>query len=182
MLSRAHVLPFTRERDGALEVSFLAPDEGGRVVAYLDRLCRLVRRLERRPRRTVAEALRRQDRRVRDARRLAGVAKALLDACEFQPPPGAARAPEVRAALFRARGALWPPTPAHPATGASPPRARAAARRAREPQATPTRPRPAAAPLTGPPPTSCHPAPLAADRHPHEIVFAPRRGDANLLM
>lgn len=111
MLSRAHVLPFTRERDGALEVSFLAPDEGGRVVAYLDRLCRLVRRLERRPRRTVAEALRRQDRRVRDARRLAGVAKALLDACEFQPPPGAARAPEVRAALFRARGALWPPTP-----------------------------------------------------------------------
>src|SRR5690606_40379246 len=45
MLSRAHVLPFTRERDGALEVSFLAPDEGGRVVAYLDRLCRLVRRL-----------------------------------------------------------------------------------------------------------------------------------------
>src|SRR5690606_12972516 len=105
MLSRAHVLPFTRERDGALEVSFLAPDEGGRVVAYLDRLCRLVRRLERRPRRTVAEALRRQDRRVRDARRLAGVAKALLDACELQPPPGAARA---RARGPRAARALPP--------------------------------------------------------------------------
>jgi len=111
MLARAHVLPFTRERDGALDVSFLAEDEDGRVVAYLDRLCRLARRLEGRPRRTVAEALRRQERRVRDARRLAGVAKALLDACEFQPPAGAARALEVRSALFRARGVLWPPTP-----------------------------------------------------------------------
>lgn len=93
-----------------LEVEFLA-ERNGRVVAFLDRLCRLVRRLEGRPRATVVEALRRQERRVRDARRLDGVAKSLLDRCRFRPPPGAERAEEIRDALFRARGRDWPPTP-----------------------------------------------------------------------
>jgi hypothetical protein len=52
----------------------------------LDRFCRLVRRLEGRPRVTVVEALRRQERRVRDSARLAGIAKTLLDLSEFVPP------------------------------------------------------------------------------------------------
>jgi hypothetical protein len=110
MLRRPHVEPFLREKDGALEVAFLQ-DPGGKVVPFLDRLCRLARRLEGRPRRTVLEALRRQERRVRDARRLAGISKSLLDLCRFRSPPGAERAPEIREALFRARGEHWPPTP-----------------------------------------------------------------------
>lgn len=110
MLRRTHVEPFLRESDGELRVDFLG-DPDGRVVEFLDRLCVLVRRLEGRPRRVVREALRRQERRVRDARRLAGVSKALLDLCEFRSPEGAERAPEVREALFRARGDRWPPTP-----------------------------------------------------------------------
>ncbi|MBI4513709.1 MAG: DUF790 family protein, partial [Gemmatimonadetes bacterium] len=110
MLRRTHVQLFTVERGDRLEVVFL-DDPDGRVVAFLDRLCGLVRRLEGRPRRVVIEALRRQERRVRDARRLAGIAKALLDLCEFRPPPGAHAAPEVRRAVFAARGELWPPTP-----------------------------------------------------------------------
>ena len=110
MLRRPHVEPFLREVDGALTVAFLE-DPQGRVTPFLDRLCRLVRRLEGRPRRTVAEALRRQERRVRDARRLAGISKSLLDACRFRSPPGAERSEAIREALFRARGRHWPPTP-----------------------------------------------------------------------
>ncbi len=128
MLKRTHVEPFvhagsrTRPQEGSgqasgsggahgrVEVKFLR-DEGGRVEPFLDRLTRLVRRLEGRPRATVVEALRRQERRVRDARRLAGVSKSLLDRCTFRPPSGAHRAEEVREALFRARGEAWPPTP-----------------------------------------------------------------------
>lgn len=113
MLRRTHVLPFLRQREGNLEVVFLE-DSDGRAVPYLDRLCRLVRRLEGRPRQTVVQALRRQERRVRDARRLAGIAKALLDLCEFRPLPGSERSPEVREALFLARGELWPPVPGDP--------------------------------------------------------------------
>lgn len=108
MLRRPHVEPFVSAHQNALVVSFLEDDDG-RVVAFLDRLCRLVRRLEGRPRRTVVEALRRQERRVRDAQRLAGIAKTLLDLCSFRAPPGAERAPAVRTAVFLARGERWPP-------------------------------------------------------------------------
>src|SRR5690606_37915844 len=66
---------------------------------------------EGRPRTTVAEALRRQERRVRDTRRLAGIGKVILDLCEFRPPASAGRAEEVRGQVFAARGALWPPVP-----------------------------------------------------------------------
>lgn len=110
MLRRTHVQPFLSQGDGALEVAFLR-DPDGRVVRFLDRLCRLVRKLEGRPRRTVAEALRRQEPRVRDVRRLAGVSKVIMDASRFRPPGGAERAPEIREAVFRARGELWPPIP-----------------------------------------------------------------------
>ena len=110
MLSRTHLEPFVRLQNGAIRVEYLADPEG-RVVEFLDRLCRLVRRLEGRPRALVAEALRRQERRVRDASRLAGIAKALLDLCEFAPPPGAERAGELREAVFLARGRHWPPVP-----------------------------------------------------------------------
>jgi uncharacterized protein len=110
VLSRAHVAPFLRVEHGIAHVSYLA-DPDGRIVPFLDRLCRLVTRLEGSTRDTVVEALRRQERRVRDATRLAGIAKALLDACEFAPPEGAELAPEARDALFRARGTRWPPVP-----------------------------------------------------------------------
>jgi len=110
MLRRTHVEPFLRERDGKLEISFLQ-DPDGRIAPFLDRLCRLVRRLEGRPRRAVQEALRRQERRVRDVRRLSGISKSLLDACRFRAPRGAEGAEAIREALFRARGQLWPPTP-----------------------------------------------------------------------
>jgi len=110
VLRRTHVEPFLEQVDGRLRVALLA-DPDGRVVRFLDRLCRLVRRLEGRPRRTVAEALRRQERRIRDVRRLAGVGKTLLDLCVFRPSPQAERAPEVRDALFAARGRRWPPVP-----------------------------------------------------------------------
>jgi predicted nuclease of restriction endonuclease-like RecB superfamily len=99
-----------RVERGRVRVEFLAPDNP-RVLAFMDRLCRLVRRLEGAPRSTVIEALRRQERRVRDVSRLAGISKALLDACVFQPPPGAARAAEVRRAVFAARALRWPPVP-----------------------------------------------------------------------
>lgn len=111
MLRKTHVRPFLRERGGELEVDFLEDPGDGRVVAFLDRLCRLLRKLEGRPRSDVREALRRQERRIRDAKRLAGVSKSLMDRCEFRPPDGADRAPEVREALFRARGERWPPVP-----------------------------------------------------------------------
>jgi predicted nuclease of restriction endonuclease-like RecB superfamily len=110
MLTRAHVAPFLRVDRGIAHVSYLS-DAEGRVVPFLDRLCRLAARLEGRPRDAVVESLRRQERRVRDATRLAGIAKALLDACDFAPPDGAEHAPEVRDALFRARGTRWPPVP-----------------------------------------------------------------------
>ncbi|HUG40148.1 MAG TPA: DUF790 family protein [Longimicrobiales bacterium] len=110
MLKRTHVAPFLRESGGLLSVEPLADDAEGRVLSFLDRLCRLVRRLEGAPRATVVEALRRQERRVRDRRRLDGLARTLLDACRFVPHPLAARAPAVREAVFAARGRLWPPT------------------------------------------------------------------------
>jgi predicted nuclease of restriction endonuclease-like RecB superfamily len=108
MLERTHVAPFTRERAGRIEIDYLR-DPDGRVVAFLDRLVRLARRLEGRPAGVLREALRRQERRVRDARRLAGIGKTLMDACELRQPPGAHRAEEVRLALFHARGRIWPP-------------------------------------------------------------------------
>lgn len=141
MLQRSQVLPFVREvedpaaggrirppspglqaaaaptpdpRSGGglrLEVDFLADPGDGRVLHFLDRLLRLVRRLEGAPLDTVVEALRRQERRVRDARRLSGLARTLLQGCRFEPPAGAFRAAEFRRALFAARGRRWPPLP-----------------------------------------------------------------------
>ncbi len=99
-----------RVEGGRVRLAYLA-DVGGRVVPFLDRLCRLVRRLEGWPRDSVVEALRRQERHVRDSARLAGLAKALLDACEFRAPDGAADAPAIREAAFLARGRRWPPVP-----------------------------------------------------------------------
>ena len=110
MLRRTHVAPFARVEEGLVTVDYMY-DSDGRVVAFLARLLRLVRKLEGRPRRTVIEALRRQERRVRDARRLAGISKTLLDACRFRMPRGGERAAQVRDALFCARGELWPPLP-----------------------------------------------------------------------
>jgi predicted nuclease of restriction endonuclease-like RecB superfamily len=110
MLSRSHVAPFLRRERATVHVAYLA-DPDGRVATLLDRFCRLVRRLEGCPRSTVAEALRRQERRVRDVARLAGISKTLLDLCEFVPPEEAGRAAEVRDAVFRARGRRWPPVP-----------------------------------------------------------------------
>ena len=110
MLSRSHVAPFVR-RDGAtLLVDYLA-DPDGRVSALLEHLCRLVRRLEGWRRASVVEALRRQERRVRDVARLSGIAKTLLDLCQFVPPEDASLAPAVRDAVFRVRGRRWPPVP-----------------------------------------------------------------------
>jgi hypothetical protein len=110
MLDRTHVAPFTRLTGDVITLDFLR-DTGDRVVPFCARLLRLARRLEGCERRVLLEALRRQERRVRDAGRLAGIAKTLADACEFRSPPDAERAGEVRQALFAARGALWPPVP-----------------------------------------------------------------------
>jgi uncharacterized protein len=110
MLTRSHVAPFLRRERGVIGVAYLA-DADGRVVPFLDRLCRLVKRLEGKSRSTVIEALRRQERRVRDAARLAGIAKTILDLCHFTPPENAGLAPAVRDAVFRARGQRWPPVP-----------------------------------------------------------------------
>jgi uncharacterized protein len=110
MLDRTHVAPFTTVAGDVISVAFLR-DPDGRIVTFLDRLLCLVRRLEGSERRVVIEALRRQERRVRDAGRLAGISRTLLDACEFRTPAGAERAGAVRDALFAARGALWPPLP-----------------------------------------------------------------------
>lgn len=107
MLRRTHVAPFTRERGGELYVDYLRG--GPAVVKRLDELCLRMAELEGRTRREVTEAL--GEERAHDARRLAGIAKTLLDAAEFRPPPGAEGAPEIRAALFRARGRRWPPVP-----------------------------------------------------------------------
>ncbi|MEO5511182.1 MAG: DUF790 family protein [Longimicrobiales bacterium] len=108
MLDRTHVAPFLRPDGDAITVEFLR-DRDGRIESHLERLLRLVRRLEGRPQRDIAEALRRQERYVRDAARLNGIARTLMDACIFAAPAGAARAHVVRDALFTARGALWPP-------------------------------------------------------------------------
>ncbi|TVP77144.1 MAG: DUF790 family protein [Gemmatimonadales bacterium] len=110
MLRRTHVAPFLSERDGELEVDFLK-DPGNRIRPFLARLLKLMRRLEGRPRTLVVEGLRRQERRVRDARRLDGIARTLLSLARFRPPEGADRSPEVRRTLFRMRGADWPPVP-----------------------------------------------------------------------
>jgi predicted nuclease of restriction endonuclease-like RecB superfamily len=110
MLSRSHVEPFLTVRGSRVQLRYLADPEG-RVVPFLDRLCELTRRLEGWPRAKVIEALRRQDRHVRDAARLAGLARTLLDACDFQAPPGAEDAEAIRAAVFTARGEHWPPVP-----------------------------------------------------------------------
>jgi predicted nuclease of restriction endonuclease-like RecB superfamily len=110
MLNRSHVEPFLRLKAGRLRVEYLR-DSKGSVVPFLDRLCRLVHRLEGWPRHRVVEALRRQERRVRDAARLAGLAKTLLDACDFRAPPGAEHAEVIRDAAFLTRGRRWPPVP-----------------------------------------------------------------------
>ncbi len=110
MLSRSQVDAFVRVHGGALRVGYLA-DENGRIVPFLDRMLRLVRRLEGRSLETVAEALRRQERRVRDASRLAGISRALLEWCEFVAPPGAEQLHVVRQHAFAARGGAWPPVP-----------------------------------------------------------------------
>ncbi|MEO8564126.1 MAG: DUF790 family protein [bacterium] len=110
MLNRSHVAPFLRVERGVAHIVYLA-DPDGRIVPFLDRLGRLLRRLEGWPRERVVDALRRQERRVRDVTRLAGIAKTLLDLCEFRPAPGSEDAPAVRDAVFRARGLRWPPIP-----------------------------------------------------------------------
>ncbi|MEP7001760.1 MAG: DUF790 family protein [bacterium] len=110
MLSRSHIEPFLRLNAGRLRVEYLR-DSRGVVVPFLDRLCRLVQRLEGWPRHRVVEALRRQERRVRDAARLAGLAKTLLDRCDFRAPSGAEDAEALRDAAFLARGRRWPPVP-----------------------------------------------------------------------
>jgi uncharacterized protein len=121
MLRKTHVQPFLKAMQRAgkgpgdeprpeLAIDFLPPGpEGGPLLPFLDRLCRLARRLEGAPRGSVAEILRRQERRVRDARRLAGITKALLDGCRFQKEDGHAEAADLRRALFRARRRWWPP-------------------------------------------------------------------------
>jgi uncharacterized protein len=111
MLKRTHVAPYLQEADGQLRVEPLLEDPGGRVLRFLDRLCRLVRRLQGRERAVVVEALRRQERRVRDRRRLDGLARTLLDGCRFDPHPLAHHAAAARDTAFAARGRLWPPVP-----------------------------------------------------------------------
>ena len=110
MLTRAQVDPFVIRKGAQISVRYL-DDRTGRVTPFLMRLCRLVRKLEGRPRATVEEALRRQERRVRDASRLGGLSRTLLQACRFEPQPHVDQLPALRTALFTARGALWPPLP-----------------------------------------------------------------------
>jgi predicted nuclease of restriction endonuclease-like RecB superfamily len=110
MLTRAQVDPFVRVRGDAISVEYLA-DESGRIVSFLDRLLRLTRRLRGRRLEVVAEALRRQERRVRDTSRLAGIARTLIEWCDFAPMPGSERLEAARRQVFGARGALWPPVP-----------------------------------------------------------------------
>ncbi|MGH7626397.1 MAG: DUF790 family protein [Gemmatimonadaceae bacterium] len=109
MLHRSQVSPFVHVDGADLRVTLLHDTSG--VIPFLDRLCRLVRRLQGRPRRAVTEALRRQERRVRDAQRLAGISQTLLDLCDFRPPPGAGQSAAIRDAVFAARGLHWPPVP-----------------------------------------------------------------------
>lgn len=133
MLRRTHVSPYLRVSDpdrvsgrragpdmapdmsvpmARLDIDFLPPGpEGGPLLPFLDRLCRIVRRLEGAPRGRVTELLRRQERRVRDARRLSGISKTLLDACQFRRAEGHDDASRLREAVHLARGAAWPPVP-----------------------------------------------------------------------
>jgi predicted nuclease of restriction endonuclease-like RecB superfamily len=111
MLQRPQILPFLRETGGRLEVEFLSDPGDGRVLHFLDRLLRLLRRIEGAPLRTVQEALSRQERRVRDARRLEGISRTLMGLARFEAPPGTEQAAEFRRALFAARGERWPPIP-----------------------------------------------------------------------
>jgi len=110
MLPRTDVLPFLRLGAGGIQVDHLPANPGA--VAFADRILRLTQRLEGRSRHVVTEGLRRQERRVRDVRRLAGISRTLLDLCDFRPPARHDRAPEVRRALFLAGGRGWPPLPA----------------------------------------------------------------------
>jgi predicted nuclease of restriction endonuclease-like RecB superfamily len=110
VLNRSHVEPFLTLAGEQLTLSYL-DDASGRVVPFLDRLCRLVRHLEGWPHERVVEALRRQERHVNDAVRMAGIAKALLDACDFQAPEGAEHAERIRELAFASRGRQWPPVP-----------------------------------------------------------------------
>jgi len=110
MLTRAQVDPFVRTRGSQVQVAYLA-DPKGNIVLFLDRLLRLVRKLHGEPLDVVLEALRRQERRVRDASRLAGIARTIVEWCEFTLPPGADELDGARAQVFAARGALWPPIP-----------------------------------------------------------------------
>ena len=110
MLTRAQVDPFVRQRGDDVSLDYLA-DERGRIVPFLERLLRLARRLPGRPLEVVVEALRRQERRVRDASRLAGITRTLIEWCDFAPVPGSERLEEARRQVFSARGAIWPPVP-----------------------------------------------------------------------
>ncbi|MBC8086580.1 MAG: DUF790 family protein [Phycisphaerae bacterium] len=110
MLTRAQVDPFIRTRGEQLQVAYLA-DPKGNIVPFLDRMLRLVRKLHGQPLEIVLEALRRQERRVRDASRLAGISRTIVEWCEFTWPPGAEELDSARARVFAARGTLWPPIP-----------------------------------------------------------------------
>jgi predicted nuclease of restriction endonuclease-like RecB superfamily len=110
MLTRAAVRPFVVADGERLTLRYLR-DRDGRVAAFADRLCRLARKLEGWPRHAVEEALRRQERRVRDVARLAGLAQTLLQASRFEPPAGAGECAARRAAVFAARARRWPPIP-----------------------------------------------------------------------
>ncbi len=110
MLTRAQVDPFVRMRGNSVRVNYLADDKG-RIVPFLDRMLRLVRRLDGRSLDTVAEALRRQERRVRDASRLSGISRTIIEWCDFAPPFGAEQLEEARRQVFAARGTMWPPVP-----------------------------------------------------------------------
>ncbi|WP_353265346.1 DUF790 family protein [Gemmatimonas sp.] len=110
MLKRADVDPFVVVARSRVTVRPLI-DPDGRVTRFADRLCTLVRKLEGKPRASVEEALRRQERRVRDTSRLGGLSGTLLMACRFEPPANLHALPAQRAQVFLARGAMWPPVP-----------------------------------------------------------------------
>lgn len=120
MLRKTHVAPYLRlieddepgrpGTEARLALDFLTPGPaGGPLLPFLDRMVRLLRRVEGAPRGAVIELLRRQERRVRDARRLAGISKALVDGSRFRRPEGAEEAQDLRRAVYLARGGAWPP-------------------------------------------------------------------------
>ena len=110
MLARADVAPFVIDDGRRLTLRYLH-DPDGRVTRFADRLCRLVRKLQGWPRESVEQALRRQERRVRDVSRLGGLSHTLLMACRFTPQGGKAERAAQRAAVFAARARRWPPVP-----------------------------------------------------------------------